>query len=410
MKDSSNRVVISGVGLTTPLGNELEEVWKGLLEEKNGIVGLHDVFPELASEQQDIHVVGKVPDFQLSTFGVSRKIEKKVDRITRQLLYAGLSALKNAGLEYPEDTENYGIGAIIGTSGSLMEYHDGVSLSDRKPSWVLDTYPNLRLSYLSIVAALKGPGSTLVNACASGNQAIGEAFHMIRTGRAKVMLAGGADGKINLSYISGFSRLKMATGEMDPDKAMCPFDKRRNGFVIAEGASILVLESLQNALDRGAKPLAEVVGYGCGMDANSLTDADCAGKKTAILSALNDAGISSEEIDYINAHGTSTISNDKEETDAIKEVFGKRAYSIPINSTKSMMGHSFAACGAIEAAVCLKSLMEQQIHGTKNFQDGAECDLDYVADGKRLLNMNYCLNNSSGLGGFNSSLIFRKID
>jgi 3-oxoacyl-[acyl-carrier-protein] synthase II len=404
------RVVITGMGLATPLGLSISTIWKGLLQGTNGIVALSGANAKLSAH--NVFVAGIVPPIDLTQFPINRKHQKIVAAIpdvTKMLIHAGLSALADAGISYPEETMRYGVGAIIGNGTMLGERYSDCSFDARNPKWFLETYPNLPLSYLSIIASLKGHGQTIASACVSGTQAIGEAYRMVKHGYADVLLAGGVENKLSEPFASGFSRLSMVSSEKDPDTAMMPFDKKRNGFVIGQGSAVVVVESEENALKRGASIKARVIGYGSTLDAESLTDSSRQGKAIAMLQALAESNIAPEMVDYINAHGTSTVSNDKEESCAIKQVFGERA-SVPINSTKSMIGHTFAACGAIEACVCCMSLMHGKIHPNRNFIEGDEyCNLNFVKGTFVEKSISYCLSNNSGLGGYNTSLIFAAV-
>ncbi|MBN2532642.1 MAG: beta-ketoacyl-[acyl-carrier-protein] synthase family protein [Spirochaetales bacterium] len=406
-----NRVAITGIGIITPLGSNIEDVWKGLLEGRNGITLLSDFDKSLI--KYGMKLVGLCVDFNLDKFQLGRNSKmliKKMNFLSRMLVYAGLDALDDAGISFPEETRKYRVGAIIGTGTALADRYSGEPYDQRNPKWFLETYPNIYLSYLANIVSLNGYASTIVSACTSGTQSIGEAYKMIQDGRVNIMLAGGIENKFYAPFFSGFSRLYMSTREEDPETAMRPFDKDRSGFVLSKGAAILVLESYEHAINRGARVRAFVEGYGSSINAESLTDASYKGIIDSMEMAIKDAGIEPGNIDYINAHGSSTISNDREESIAIKKLFGDRAFKIPVNSTKSMLGHSFAACGAIESAVCVKSLEDQQVHLTRNFKEGdLFCDLDYVKDRSRKAHILYCMNNTSGIGGYNASLIFKKV-
>ena len=401
-------VVVTGAGLVTPIGCSPDKIWSSLLTSSNAVKRLPEGYRSL--KDYNIFLAGIARDFSFDECKLERKSKnllKGTNLLTRMLVYAGLKAMENARLEYPKDSERFNIGAIIANGTAMAEQYDSVPFHDRNPKWYLETYPNLPLSYFSIIASLKGHGSTIVSACTGATQAIGECFKKIQRGEASVMLAGGVDNKFSEPFAAGFSRLNMTTPSQDTATASRPFDKKRDGFVIGQGACVLVLESLQNALNRKADIRGKIIGYGSSLDGISLTDATCDGKAAAMELSLKDADISSDQIDYINAHGTSTISNDSEESKAIKKVFGRRAYEIPVNSTKSMIGHTFAACGAIEAFVCMKSLETQMVHSTRGFEEGDDvCDLDYVKGGSRNAPMRYCMSNNSGLGGYNASLIF----
>lgn len=407
-----NQVVVTGIGLVTPLGCNYNEVWNSLLAGENGIRRLSDEYSRLGENQ--VYIGGEIPELpfpELTSISSGYKAKWRHLGLTpRMLVYAGLRALEDAGLNTPDDTQRYNTGVIVATGSTLAEEYAGIPFEDRNPKWFFETYPNLLLSHLASAASLKGFGCTIMSACAGGNQAIGEAMKKIQRGEETVMLAGAVDNKLSYLHTSGFNRLKMSSTSDDPENAVKPFDKDRNGFAIGQGACILVLESLSNALKRGADIKGRIVGYGSALDGGSLADASYEGKIAAMQRALNDAGLRADNIGYINAHGTSTVSNDKEESISIKEVFGKQAYEIPVSSTKSMIGHTFAACGAIEAFVCLKSLSDQCVHINRNFQMGDKfCDLDYVKGSARNVNMDYCISNTSGLGGYNSSLIFARV-
>ncbi|WP_024834486.1 beta-ketoacyl-[acyl-carrier-protein] synthase family protein [Ruminiclostridium josui] len=407
-----NQVVVTGIGLVTPLGCNYNEVWNSLLAGENGIRRLSGDFSRLSENQVYIGgVMPELPFHQLKMMNSGYKAKcRHLGPTAKMLIYAGLKALEDANLSTPDDTQRYNIGAVVGAGSTLAEEYDGIPLEDRNPKWFLETYPNLLLSHLASAASLKGFGCTILSACAGGNQAIGEAMKKIQRGEETVLLAGAVDNKLSYLHTSGFSRLKMCSTSDDPESAVKPFDKNRNGFVIGQGACMLVLESLSNALKRGADIKGRIVGYGNALDGGSLTDASYKGKIAAMQRALDDAGLQADGIGYINAHGTSTVSNDKEESIAIKEVFGNKSYEIPVSSTKSMIGHTFAACGAIEAFVCIKSLLDQRVHITRNFQEGDQfCNLDYVKGSARDVKMDYCISNTSGLGGYNSSLIFARV-
>ncbi len=395
------KVVVSGIGILTSLGNTIESNWESMLNSKNGITALDTNLP--------VKIAGKAVNFDIKQLGVSKKYVTQMDFQSSMLVYCGLTALKNAELNWPDDTMKYSIGAIVGVGNAFASRYNDTEFCKRNPLWFLETYPNMALGYLSAIASLTGYGSTNISACASSTHSIGTAFKLIQSGHAKIILAGGVEDKLIEPVASGFMNLGMCTAASNPDTAMMPFDKKRNGFVIGQGACILVLEEYQHAIDRGIKPICYIVGYGASMNGKNLTDADREGISNSMKMAILDANIYPNQINYINAHGTSTISNDREESLAIKNVFGKKAYEIPINSTKSMIGHTFAACGAIESAICAQSLMHQKIHPTRNFSEGDnDCDLDYVIE-KRNVSVDYCMNNNSGIGGFNATLIFSKI-
>lgn len=409
---SKQEVVVTGIGMVTPLGFEYEEVWNKLITGENGVRRLGRDYEEII--KHDIYVAGVSPEVSFDNFEKldQRKKSKlkNMNKATKMIIYSGLKALEDAGLDTAVDCEKYNIGSIIGTGTALVDRYEGISIDERNPSWFLETYPNIMNGYLSIIASLKGYGSTIVNACVGGTQAIGEAFKKIQYGEEEILLAGGVDDKLSNIYASGFSRLKMSSSSYYPEIASRPFDENRNGLVFGQGACCLVLESLDCAKKRGANVKGKIVGYGNSMDAESIIDTSSKGKAKAMRRALDDAKLEAKDIGYINAHGTSTIINDKEESLAIKEVFGEYANKIPISSTKSLIGHTFAACGVIQSFVCIKSLESQKVHGNRNFKSGdSHCNLNYVKSAHSDVKMNYCISNTSGLGGCNSSLIFKKV-
>ncbi|URZ16106.1 beta-ketoacyl-[acyl-carrier-protein] synthase family protein [Clostridium felsineum] len=409
---SKEQVVVTGIGLVTPLGCDYEKVWELSLSGNNGVIKLEKSYEALM--KYGIHVGGVSPEVSFDKFkGLDKRKKlklKKLNKSTKMLVYSGLSALEDADLDINVDSERYNIGAIVGTGTALDSLYDDVEVDERNPKWFLETYPNMMLGYLSIAASLKGYGTTIVNACVGGTQAIGEAFKKIQNNEEQLMLAGGVDDKLSKIYASGFSRLNMSSNNTDPESAIRPFDCKRDGFVIGQGACILVLESLSHAKKRGAKIKGKIVGYGNSMDATSISDTSSDGKARAMTQALADANLNAKDIGYINAHGTSTRINDKEESIAIKKVFGEDAYNIPISSTKSLIGHTFAACGAIQSFICIKSLQDQKVHINRNYDTGDDyCDLNYLRNNAVDVDMKYCICNTSGLGGYNSSLIFQKI-
>lgn len=399
-----NRVVITGMGVVSPLGTERSEVWNNLLKGQNGIINSREYDERLP--QWGVDVVAPAAPFDLSTFNLQKRKVKKLNMETRMLFYAGLSALNHAGLSFPEETSACETGIVLGTGTAMCSEYCGTEYGDRAPSWFFNTFPNLTLSHFSIAAGITGYGCTMVNACSSSTQAIGHAFQMIQAGKTNVLLAGGTENKVKAPFVSGFSRLNMTTKETDPDCASRPFDTGASGFVIGQGCAMLVLESLDHALKRGAEPLAEVVGYGASLDALSLADADKEGKVRSMKAALKDACLTPKDIQYINAHGTSTRSNDEQEARAIAELFGGE--NVLINSTKSMTGHSFAASGAIETFVCVQSLRDQKVHPTRNLKNPRR-DLNFVKNKAVKAPLIHCMNNTSGIGGINSTLILKRI-
>ena len=409
---SRRRVVISGIGIISPMGDSLHSLWQALLDGKNGVKYFPDEYKDL--NINGVRGGGYISSVDLGKFPISKGklgLIKYSEKTTKMLVYAGLSALDDAGIKYPEDVEKLNIGMILGSGMSIAERYEGIPYLERNPKWFLETYPNIHLAYFSALVSLKGFCSNIVTACTGASQAIGAAFRMVQNGEANIMLAGGVDSRFAKPFIYGFSRLNMINTEEDLLVAMRPFDKKRNGFVMGEGSCILVIESFDHLQERAGKAFCEIAGYANSSDAGSLTDCNWQGKLSAMKSAISDAGISTNDIDYINSHGTSTQSNDKEESIAIKNLFGSRAYEIPINSTKSMIGHTFAACGAIEAAVCAQSIIHSKVHRTLNFTRGDDyCDLNYARDGTVEKEIKYCISNNSAIGGNNTSLVFKKLE
>lgn len=402
-------VAVTGIGIISPLGSHKEEVWYALLQGENGIKPLPDAYK--AFHNYGIHVLALAPQLKPENFKtVSDKKRNKLktaDNKVIMLLHSVLEAIKDADLDIPD----HELGMILGTAPNTFVQYKGLDTSERAPSWFFDTYPSAAMGRVADIISLKGYANVIVNACCSGMQAIGEGFRKIRNKEETLLLVGGVDDKVNEVCAEGFSRLGMASQSIDAERASIPFDRSRNGFVIGQGACMLVIESLSHAKLRNAKILGKIAGYGAAIDSTSIADASADGKIRAMERALSDAQIGYDKIGYINAHGTSTISNDKEESNAILQVFKDRAKDIPVSSTKSLMGHTFAACGAIQSFVCLQSLADQKIHGNRNFTGGDNnCCLNYVKEKVRNVHMKYCISNTSGIGGCNATLVFQKYE
>ena len=413
--DEPRRVVVTGIGMLTPVGIGRERSWSAMLAGENGIgpVTLVDA-SDMASR-----VAGEVTDFDPLQY-LERKEVRRFDRFTQLAIAASGEAIEHAGLDVAAAADEIGvmIGCGIGGIQTLEEqFH---VLFERGPSRIS---PFLVPAFISDMAAgqvsihfgARGPNYNTVSACASGADAIGSAFEAIRRGDAVAMLAGGAEAGVTRMGLAAFHATRaLSTGFNDaPERASRPFDAERDGFVLAEGATTLVLEELERARARGASVLAEVVAYGQSADAFHVTQPseNGEGAARAMAAALRKAAISASEIDYMNAHGTSTPLNDAFETMSVKRVFGEAALGLPMSSTKSMVGHTLGACGAIEAAATVLSIRDRRIHMTRNIEvPDPECDLDYVAEGARDLDVTYGMSNSFGFGGHNSSLIFRRFD
>ena len=409
------RVVVTGVGMMTPVGVGREQSWSALLVGENGIgtVTLCDA-SDLASR-----VAGEVTGFDPLDY-LDRKEARRMDRFAHLAIAASGEALEHAGLDVEADADAIGvmIGCGIGGIQTLEEqFH---VLFERGPSRIS---PFLVPAFIADMASgqvsmrfgARGPNYNTMSACASGADAVGTAFEAIRRGDALAMISGGTDAGVTRMGLAAFhaSRALSTRYNETPERASRPFDAERDGFVLSEGAATLVLEDLDFARERGASILAEAVAYGQSADAFHVTQPseNGEGAARAMEVALRKAGVAASDIDYINAHGTSTPLNDKFETMSVKRVFGESALAIPMSSTKSMLGHTLGACGAVEAAVTVLSIRDQRIHMTRNIEvPDPECDLDYVPDGARELDIDYAMSNSLGFGGHNSSLIFRRYD
>ncbi|MEE8338378.1 MAG: beta-ketoacyl-ACP synthase II [Dehalococcoidia bacterium] len=413
--ESERRVVITGIGMVTPVGIGRDRTWAALLDGENGIgpVTLCDT-TDLASR-----VAGEVTDFDPLDF-IDRKQARRIDRFTQLALAASGEAIEHAGIDIAARADEIGVMIGCGIGGIQTLEEQFKVLFDRGPSRVS---PFLVPAFISDMAAgqvsirygARGPSYNTVSACASGADAIGTAFEVIKRGDAVAMITGGAEAGVSRMGLASFhaSRALSTSFNDEPDRATRPFDAERDGFVLAEGAATLIMEDLEYAQQRGAEVIAELVAYGQSSDAFHVTQPseNGEGAARAMEIALRHAGIETSEINYINAHGTSTQLNDKFETMSMKRVFGEAIFEMPISSTKSMVGHTLGACGAIEGAVVVLSLRDQRIHMTRNLDNpDPDCDLDYVPEGARDVEMTYVMSNSLGFGGHNSSLIFRRFD
>ena len=412
-RHSERRVVVTGVGMLTAVGAGREVSWQALLAGTNGIrpITLIDA-SDLASK-----VAGEVPDFDYSQY-IDRKEARRMDRFTHLAVVAAGEALEQSGLDVKAEGDEIGcmIGAGIGGMSTLEE--EFKVLFEKGPSRISPFLvpmfiPDMAAGQVSIRFGARGPNFNTVSACASGADALGTALETIKRGDAIAMIAGGAEASVTRMSVAAFAASRALSRNNDPETASRPFDAGRDGFVLAEGAGILILEEREHAMKRGAPILAEFVSYGQSADAFHVTQpsANGEGASRAMNVALRKAGITAQDIDYVNAHGTSTALNDKFETMSIKNVFGEAAYTVPVSSTKSMVGHTLGAAGGVEAAVTVLSLRDQRIHGTIHLvTPDPECDLDFVADGARTLPLTYAMSNSLGFGGHNSSLIFKRYE
>lgn len=407
----NRRVVVTGMGAITPIGNSVEEFWNGIKEGKTGFgpityFNTADYRCKLAAE---------VKDFDPAQY-MDKKSARRMEQFCQFAVAAAGQAISDAGLTM-EQEDPYMVGCSVGSGiGSLQAMEREYDRLKEKgpgrvgPMLVPLMISNMAAGNVSIAYGLKGKSLNVVTACATGTHSIGEAYRTIQYGDADVMIAGGTESSITPIGIAGFSALTALSFSEDPERASVPFDKERNGFVMGEGSAIVVLEELEHAKRRGAKIYAELTGYGCSSDAYHITSPaeDGSGAATAMLNALKDGGVAPEELTYINAHGTSTHHNDLFETRAIKLAFGEHAYDLKINSTKSMVGHLLGAAGAVEFVTCVKEIQEGYIHRTVGLRETEEeLDLNYCRDSYKE-EVPYALTNSLGFGGHNASLLLKK--
>lgn len=408
-----NRVVVTGMGVISPVGIGLENFWQSLVEGKSGVGPItHFDASELSTR-----IAAEVKDFDAKDY-IDRKEAKRMDRFTQFAVAAAKMASQDAGLEM-EKLNSDRVGVVLGTGigGTDTFEKQHKVLQDKGPGRVSPFFvpmmiANMAAGHISINLGAKGPNYTVITACASGTNAIGEAFKLLQRGDADVVITGGTEAAITPMSFSGFCSMKaLSTHNDEPQKASRPFDKNRDGFVMGEGSGILILETLEHAKKRGASIYAEIVGYGATADAYHITAPapEGEGGARAMSNALKDAGLNPSDIDYINAHGTSTPLNDKFETAAIKKVFGDNAKKVAISSTKSMIGHLLGAAGAVELITSILTINKGIITPTINYEErDPECDLDYVPNEAREANVNYALSNSLGFGGHNATLIVKK--
>ena len=407
----SRRVVVTGMGAITPIGLSVAEFWESVKEGKIGFAPI----TRFDTTDYKCHLAAEVKDFDAKNY-MDAKAAKRMEFFCQYVVAAAKEALEDAGISM-EKEDPFRVGVSVGSGiGSLQAMErEHCKLLEKGPSkinplMVPTMICNMAAGNVSIQFGLKGKSLNVVTACATGTNSIGEAFRSIQYGDAEVMVAGGTESSVTPIGISGFTALTALSTCEDPARCSIPFDKERSGFVMGEGAAIVVLEELEHAKKRGAKIYAEVVGYGCTSDAYHITSPaeDGAGAAKAMEYAIADAGIAKEEITYINAHGTATHHNDLFETRAIKLLFGEHAKKIKINSTKSMVGHLLGAAGALEFLTCVKELGEGYIHRTVGYQvPDEECDLDYCKEPIKTT-FTYALSNSLGFGGHNASILVKK--
>jgi 3-oxoacyl-[acyl-carrier-protein] synthase II len=413
MDGTKRRVVVTGIGLITPLGSGIQKTWEAICKGASGI----DRITSFDASDFPVQVAGEVKDFNPEDF-IERKEIKKMDLFIQYALGAGVMAMQDAGLKVSdENADRVGVivGAGIGGINSIERYHTVLMESGHRrisPFFIPMLITNLAAGQISMRFGARGPNSCITTACAAGTHAIGDAFKIIQRGDADAMIAGGSESAITPLTLAGFANMKALSSRNDaPHKASRPFDAQRDGFVIAEGAGLLILEDLESAHRRGARIYAEIIGYGMTADAYHMTAPDPEGRGVinCMRMALRDAGVAPDAIDYINAHGTSTPYNDKHETTAIKQLFGAHAYKLAVSSTKSMTGHLLGASGGLEAAFCALALTEGVIPPTINYEYAdPDCDLDYVPNHARHTDLTTVLSNSFGFGGTNACIVLKK--
>lgn len=412
--ENKTRVVVTGLGAITPVGNDVASFWQGLKDKKVGIAPI----TYFDTTDYKAKLAGEVKDFDPKKY-MDPKAARRMEPFSQYAVAAAGEAIAQAGLDM-EKEDPFRVGTSIGSGiGSLQAMErEHKKMLEKGPNRVNPLLVPMMISNMAVgnVAmhyGLKGKSINVVTACATGTNSIGEAFRSIQYGEADVMVAGGTESAITPLGMAGFAALTALSTNDDPETASRPFDKDRDGFVMGEGAGIVVLESLEHAQKRGAKILAEVVGYGGSNDAFHITSPaeDGSGAAYAMEMALKDAGIAPEKIDYINAHGTSTHHNDLFETMAVKKALGDHAYKVKINSTKSMIGHLLGAAGGVEFIACVKSIEDGFVHATAGLKEAGEgCDLDYMMGEGVPMDIHYALTNSLGFGGVNASLVIKKFE
>ena len=409
---TNRRVVVTGVGAVSPLGNDAKTLWDNIMAGNSGI----DTITRVNKEEFPVHVAAEVKDFDAKQY-MDRKEARRMDLFTQYAVAASKMAVEDANLVIDESNAER-VGVWIGCGiGGMDTYEEQLRKFIDKgyrrvsPFFVPMLIPDMAAGQVSIQLGAKGINSCTVTACASGTNSIGDAFKAVQRGDVDYIITGGTEAPITNMAFAGFSSMKALSFNEDPKTASRPFDKNRDGFVMGEGAGILVMETLESALERDATIYAEIVGYGSTGDAYHITAPaeDGEGAAGAMQQAINDAGCELNEIDYINAHGTSTEMNDKIETAAIKEIFGDHAYELAVSSTKSMTGHLLGAAGGVEGVLSVKSIAEGILPPTINYETSDEaCDLDYVPNKSRKQDVNMVLSNSFGFGGHNACLVFKK--
>jgi 3-oxoacyl-[acyl-carrier-protein] synthase II len=403
------------MGAMTPIGNSVPEFWESCLAGKSGI----DILTSFDHSAYPIHIAGEVKNFNPEDH-MDRRDARRMARFSQLAIAATQEAIMQAELDMDE-VDRTRVGVLLGNGiGGLVETQEAVRMIDRRGGMKIDPFyypkmlPNMAAAHIALHIGAKGYNNTVITACAAGTQGIGDALDLVRSGRVDVAIAGGTEATLCETGLAGFAVIRALSSRNDePQKASRPFDAERDGFVAAEAAGILVVENLEHARKRNAPIIAELAGYGAGNDAFHVVapSEDGEGAANAMRWALEDAGVEPSEVDYINAHGTSTKLNDASETHAIKRVFGEDAYRVPISATKSMIGHAFGAAGAVESVAAIKSIETGMIHQTINYEHkDPDCDLDYVPEGPRRLDVDVVLKNSFGFGGQNACLVFKRFE
>lgn len=408
------RVVITGIGVVSALGQDIETFWSHLLSGKSGVSNIES----FDTSEYPTKIAASIKDFQPEEL-IDRREVRRMDRFVQFGVVASLKALQDAKLNVQENTDPERVGVIVGSGiGGLTTWEEQHRVLMEKgpkrvsPFFIPMMIANMASGQVSMITGAKGPNTTAVTACATGTHSIGDSFKMIQRGDADVMICGGAEATISPIGVAGFNALRaMSTRNDEPEKASRPFDKERDGFVMGEGSGVLILESLEHALNRGAHIYAEIIGYGMSGDAHHMTDPDPNGAARCMIKAIKDAGIDPSEIDYINAHGTSTPVGDISETTAIKKALGEHAHKVAISSTKSMTGHLLGAAGGVEAVICGLTIENGIIPPTINLDNpDPECDLDYVPNTARKADVRVAMSNSFGFGGHNATIIMKKYE
>lgn len=409
------RVVVTGVGLVTPIGIGKEEFWNNLIAGKSG-VGLITQFD---TEGFGAKIAGEVKDFDFGNYG-DKKEAKRMDRVTQFAVAAAKMAVEDAKFDLKSvDPVRAGVCVGSGIGGIHTFLEQSLKYGEKGPSRISPFFipmeiPNMPAGQISIALGFKGPNTAIITACATGTNCIGDALRTIQYGDADVMIAGGTEAAISPVAVAGFDNMKaLSRNNEEPEKASCPFDKKRNGFVMGEGAGVVLLEELEHAKARGAHIYAELIGFGMNADAYHITAPDPSGEMPAacMLQAIKDAGVKPEDVNYVNAHGTSTHRNDLNETLACKKIFGEHAYKVAISSNKSMTGHLLGAAGGVEAIATVMTIENGIIPPTINYEDPDTeegLDLDYVPNVARKADVEVAISNNFGFGGHNASIVFKK--